>query len=139
MGSANRPSRRSGKSRRAIRSVDAGVHRFDTYDEYKRVRMCASKIRYETATGDLKGTLIARSWEGGALCAYVSCGESLYRVPVWRGSDPYKRCVSMPLGSMVAMHVKAPAHGRPYCTSVEPIANRDDVPNEGGAYAHQCR
>lgn len=93
----------------------------------------------EPATGDLKGTLIARSWEGGALCAYVSCGESLYRVPVWRGSDPYKRCVSMPLGSMVAMHVKAPAHGRPYCTSVEPIANRDDVPNEGGAYAHQCR
>lgn len=47
MGRANRPSRRSGKSRRAIRSVDAGVHRFDTYDEYKRVRMCASKIRYE--------------------------------------------------------------------------------------------
>lgn len=93
----------------------------------------------EPATGDLKGTLIARSWEGGALCAYVSCGESLYRVPVWRGSDPYRRCVSMALGSTVAMHVKAPAHGRPYCTSVEPIANRDDVPNEGGAYAHQCR
>lgn len=91
----------------------------------------------EPATGDLEGTLIARSWEGGALCAYVSCDESLYRVPVWRGSEPYRRCVSMPLGSMVSIQVKAPAHGRPYCTLVEAGAVPEDDYGGGRLAKHR--
>ncbi len=69
----------------------------------------------------LKGTLLARTWspDGSRLTAYIDGADGdLCKATLWRGSDPYRQAVILPMGAQVTLKFTRSASGRVYCSIV---------------------